>query len=144
MELLVLLFFFFTFFFSFFFLKSKHTQDSVLTTPQPNYEMIKECYPHYFHKLDRTGNYYCFFCQPGLLNMQAMTDNNVSSCLFVAVVVVCCLFAVLLLFVCLFVCLFVVAGMRKLLNKNNFASFLFSLLSSLLSPLSSLCVHWYT
>lgn len=78
-----------------FFDKNK-TQDSVLTTPQPNYEMIKQCYPHYFHKLDRTGNYYCFFCQPGLLNMQTLTDNNVCSGLFVHWFVHCLLLLLLL------------------------------------------------
>ena len=58
--------------------RDTHSVDSVLETPQPYYEIIKECYPHYFHKLDRTGQYYCYFSQPGLFDMQAMTDNGVS------------------------------------------------------------------
>ena len=52
--------------------------DALLTTPQVHYDTIKKCYPHYFHRLDKTGKYYCYYSQPGLFDMAAMTAKGVT------------------------------------------------------------------
>ena len=50
----------------------------ILEEPQPHFRHIKECYPHFFHKLDRTGKYYCYYFQPGKCDMDTLAARGVS------------------------------------------------------------------
>ena len=55
-------------------LSSALFQDEVLNTPQPHFKNIKQCYPHYFHKLAKNNVSFVYYSQPGLLKMQELNS----------------------------------------------------------------------
>ena len=58
--------------------RRKHKVDGILEEPQPHFKHIKDCYSHFFHKLDKTGRYYCYYLQPGKCDMDALAARGVN------------------------------------------------------------------
>ena len=58
--------------------RRKNKVDDILEEPQPHFDHIKDCYPHFFHRLDKTRKYYCYYFQPGECDMRALESRGVN------------------------------------------------------------------